>query len=69
MTLANFIDRLSEIQNQYDCDNVIVTTMQEKELGEIKTTIIQIESEVQDIAVSIGKDGVKKIIIIGNEID
>lgn len=69
MKLADLIDRLLEIQNKYDCDSVKTSIMQEKDFGITKKKIVQIESQVKDVAVSIGKDGFKKIVIIGNEID
>ena len=61
MKLAEFIDRLLEIQNEYDCDDVEVELMHE--FGGK-----QYSSVVRDLAVSVGKQRkVSKIIIIGNE--
>ncbi len=67
MRLADLIDRLIEIQNKYDCDDVGVSIMSEHEV-DLQTT--QFSSKVRDTAVSVGKDDVVGgIIIIGQELD
>lgn len=68
--LADFIDRLLEIQNKYDCDDVYVDMMQEHcvDINGFEKEV-QFNSKVKDVAVSCGKNTVNKIIIIGQEID
>lgn len=68
--LADFIDKLLEIQNSYDCDEVYVDMMQEHDVdvNGFKTQV-QFQSKVKDIAVSCGNHTVSRIVIIGQEID
>lgn len=58
MRLADFIDRLIEIQNSYDCDDHEVSIMTE-------LPNLQIQHKVTDVAFS-GRSG---IIVIGQELD
>lgn len=68
--LADFIDRLVEIQNSYDCDEVYVDMMQEHyvDINGFQQEF-QFGSKVKDIAVSCGNHTVSRIIIIGQEIN
>ena len=68
--LTDFIDRLLEIQNSYDCNDVYVDMMQEHnvEINGFQQEI-QFSSRVKDIAVSCGNHTVSRIIIIGQELD
>ena len=69
MKFADLIDKILEIQNKYDCDNVDLSVMQEHEV-EINgfTQEMQFESQVRDVAVVRGNDGVSRIVFIGKEL-
>lgn len=68
MRFADFIDKLIEIQNKYDCDDVNVSIMTEIDI-DLQTPVFQVQHRVTDIAASVGKNGCSRIIIIGQELD
>lgn len=70
MKFSDFIDKLIEIQNEYDCDDVEVSVMQEHEV-EINgfDKEVQFESMLRDVAVVCGNDKVSRIVLIGQELD
>jgi len=74
MRLADLIDRLLEIQNEHECDDVEVSIMMEHMVNKgYEPYVVQISSTVTDVAASIRSEkgvckGVSSIIVIGKEI-
>ena len=75
MKLANLIDRLLKIQNEYNCDDLEVNIMMEHMVNVgLERKKMQFESVTTDVAVCTSYDkgtytGISKIIIIGQELD
>lgn len=69
MTFKELRDKLLELENKYGDQilNIQVDVMQEDNIGEIGT--IQLQSRLQDLAVSSGKDKLNYVVLIGNEED
>ena len=70
MKLPELIQRLMELQDEYeDINEVDITLMQEAEI-DLGCGYLQLESNLQDLAICVGKDKkANRIILIGQEVE